>query len=147
MHGSAESIRVLFRSRGLRCTRQREAVYAALAASRSHPTADELLSGVGGDDPELSLATVYNTLDALCECGLARRVPSESGGPCRFDADTSHHAHVVMPDGAVVDVPEDLSRAILSGVPADPLSELCRRLGVKVDRVSVRIHARPSPSP
>ena len=71
-------LRELFRAHGLRCTRQRERIYEALASSTSHPTAEELHLAVRDADGGLSLATVYNTLEAFTERGLCRRVPSAS---------------------------------------------------------------------
>lgn len=140
---SPEAIRDLFRDRALRHTRQRELVYAALAATKAHPSADEIYDTVRAADSELSMATVYNTLDALVEAGLARRVPGDNG-PCRFDADVSEHAHLLTAEGAVRDLPEDLSRALLSALPAQTLRELAERLGIEIDRVNLQIVARPS---
>lgn len=140
-----EAIRDLFRERALRHTRQREVVYAALATTKAHPTADELYTSVQASDADLSLATVYNTLDALVEAGLARRVPS-GAGPCRFDADISEHAHLITHDGAVRDLPDDLSKRLIGALPADALREIAERLGVTIDRVNVQVVTRP-PTP
>jgi Fe2+ or Zn2+ uptake regulation protein len=146
---TSEAIRELFRERSLRHTRQREVVYAALAAMKTHPTADELYQrALAHDatreaiaDADLSLATVYNTLDALCDAGLAHRLPSATG-PCRFDADTSSHAHLLAADGSVTDLPEDLSRRLLDALPASALDEIASRMGVRVDRVTLQVVAK-----
>lgn len=131
----------------LRWTRQREELYAALACAAAHPTAEELYQSVRPADPGLSLATVYNTLDALLACGLCRRIPAADGlGPCRYDASTHPHAHVCCTDGRVLDVPEDLSRRMLDAVGQDTVADLERRLGVKVDRVSIQIVAQSGPT-
>lgn len=141
---TSDAIREAFRERSLRHTRQREVVYAALAAADSHPTADELYQSVSTPsavDSDLSLATVYNTLDALCDAGLAHRLPSISG-PCRFDADTTSHAHLLAADGRVVDLPEDLSRRLLDALPQSALDELSQRMGVTIDRVTLQVVAK-----
>ncbi len=136
-------LRTLFREHGLRCTRQREQIYTALAASTSHPTAEELHVAVKDADGGLSLATIYNTLDAFSERGLCRRLPAPNGsGPCRFDADVDHHAHIVLDDGRVLDLPHDLSRRIETEVPQTVLDEIERRLGVRIDRVSLQLSGR-----
>lgn len=119
-------------------------MYAALAASGSHPTADALYELVGRQDTGLSLATVYNTLEALVKHGLARRL-SVGGGPQRFDADMSEHAHVTTPEGGIADLPEDLSRAILGSIDGSVLAEVERRLGVRVGGVRVEVEARKGP--
>jgi Fe2+ or Zn2+ uptake regulation protein len=138
-------IREIFDEHGLRCTRQREHIYQALKHTRCHPTADELFNMVAagnGVDPCLSLATVYNALEAFTACGLVRRIPCPTGsGACRYDADTSEHVHLAMQDGQLVDVPRDLSRQLLATVPPAVLAELERRMGVRIREVSMQVVA------
>lgn len=136
MH-TPEDIRSLFQRNGLRCTRQREQVYAALDAAHTHPTAEELFQAVQGGEEGLSLATVYNALEAFIEAGIARQVPSH--GPARYDADMTPHVHLSTPAGDVVDVPEDLSERLLGAIPPDAVRELEARLGVKVSRVMLQV--------
>ncbi|MEM7754454.1 MAG: Fur family transcriptional regulator [Planctomycetota bacterium] len=144
----SDDLRDVFRGVGLRCTRQRELVYSALAATKAHPTADELHLTVKADEPGLSLATVYNTLEAFTAAGLCRRLPSSNGaGPCRYDADTSRHAHVALADGRVVDVPIELGEALLEGVPPELVAKIESELGVSIDDVSVTLHARSGQPP
>lgn len=141
------TIRDRFQARGLRTTRQREIIYAALASAKSHPSADELLDLSRHIDEELSLATVYNTLDALCDAGLARRISAAGVGPCRFDADVSDHAHAVTPSGEVRDLPNDLSQQLLDALPQDRLQEVARRLGVSIERINLQLVVRPHDPP
>ena len=137
--------RALFERHGLRCTRQREVLYEALAATKSHPTADELFQSVQEIEPGLSLATVYNTLDAFTQVGLVRRIPCPMGsGACRFDADTSDHVHLATPDGKVTDVPIDVSRQLIAAIPREIVAELERRMNVRIDGLSVQLLAWPS---
>jgi Fe2+ or Zn2+ uptake regulation protein len=143
---STATVREALERCGLRCTRQRELIYAALLCTRGHPTAEEILSLVRAEDSGLSLATVYNTLDALTECRLVQRIPCPSGhGPCRFDAITSNHVHVAL-DDRVIDLPEDLSVRLLAHVPAALLRELEERLGVRVAGVRIQITASTEPA-
>jgi len=72
--------RELFAKHSLRCTRQRMAVYEALLSCDSHPTAEELFRLVKPRTERLSLATIYNTLEALEDVGLVRRMPTTDGG-------------------------------------------------------------------
>ncbi|MBX3356981.1 MAG: transcriptional repressor [Phycisphaeraceae bacterium] len=136
------SVRDLFTRHGLRCTRQREVVYAALLACKNHPTAEELFRLARGCESGLSLATVYNALDAFIRSGLCRRLPSShNGGPvsggCRFDASTDSHVHTVSASGQVRDLPADLSSAVLDSIPDHLLREIERRLGARIMRVGV----------
>ena len=136
--------RDLFARHALRCTRQRETLYAALKATKTHPTAEELFERVRTADQSLSLATVYNTLEAFTNAGLIRRLPSAvHAGPARYDADTHEHVHLTTPDGRVFDVPDDLSERFLDQLSEDLVAELERRTGMRIGRVSVQLVTEP----
>lgn len=77
---------------GLRSTPQREVVYNVLLQKRDHPTADEVYARVREDLPTISLATVYNCLEALVQCQVVRAVNFERG-PTRYCPNLSPHAH------------------------------------------------------
>lgn len=62
------------RRSGLSVTRQRLAIFEALAASREHPSAEDLYRSVRKRMPQLSLATVYKNLEALREIGAVSDV-------------------------------------------------------------------------
>ena len=134
---SDHTIRRLFLEHGLRCTRQRVVVYRALAGTNSHPTAEELHSLVC-PDLGLSLATVYNVLEAFCRTGLCRKLPV-CGCGARFDADLSDHPHVVTDDGRVMDVPADLGARLAAAIPSELLDEIGDRVGAPVRRIRVEV--------
>ena len=137
-----DDVRALFQRHDLRCTRQRELVYAALAESKAHPTAEDLHLAVHATDPGLSLATLYNTLEAFLACGLGRKLPAADGsGPCRYDADTAPHVHLATDDGRVLDVPPDLSERLLACVSPELIGEIESRMGVRVRRLNVQVVA------
>ncbi len=143
MNGSDPHIRELFRARELRHTRQRELVYRALASTKLHPTAEELHATVRAIDGAISLATVYNTLDALHEGGLCRKLAApDLSGAVRYDADVREHAHVTTPDGTMVDVPMDLSRRLLDALGPTLRAEIESRMGVELGRITVHLSAR-----
>jgi Fur family peroxide stress response transcriptional regulator len=62
------------RSHGLSVTHQRMAIFEALAASREHPSAEQLHKAVQRRIPTLSLATVYKNLEALKAIGAVADV-------------------------------------------------------------------------
>ncbi len=135
-------IRKSFRKAGLRHTRQREAVFAALRATNAHPTAEELFEMIRECEcePGLSLATVYNSLEALTDARLCQRLPS-NGGPIRYDADLRQHVHLVLQDGRVLDVPDDLAGQVLDSLPegfADQLEACC---GIPVGSLGIQLVA------
>ncbi len=64
------------RAHGLSVTRQRLAIFEALAASRAHPSAEQLHELVRKRHPSLSLATIYKNLEALQAIGAVQDVNS-----------------------------------------------------------------------
>lgn len=143
----------LFSEHGLRCTRQRQAIYEALAKSKQHPTADELFQMVASRVPGMSLATVYNTLEAFCRAGMAQKLPGTgTNGAARFDAIVHNHVHLCCTrTGAVADVPDDLSGEILQHIPAEVLRQVEQRFGFRIDQVQIELvgeqHARQEGQP
>lgn len=77
---------------GLRMTPQREVIYSILLKKRDHPTADEVFARVKTEMPTISLATVYNCLEALVSCNLVRAVNFERS-PTRYCPNLHPHAH------------------------------------------------------
>jgi Fur family peroxide stress response transcriptional regulator len=77
---------------GFRFTPQREHVYHVLLERRDHPTADEVYLRSKRRRPEISMATVYNCLDALVKSGLVRHVRL-GGGAARYCPNMSDHGH------------------------------------------------------
>ncbi|MFK7960418.1 MAG: Fur family transcriptional regulator [Phycisphaerales bacterium] len=133
------STRELFALHGLRCTRQRMEIYDSLRACRCHPTAEELHRLVSRDTGTLSLATVYNTLEALDCAGLVRRLNTPTGC-ARFDADTRPHAHLHDAEtGEIVDIPHDLGDELLAHVPADVIARIERELGTRVTAMAIQL--------
>jgi len=95
---------------GLSVTRQRLAIFEALAASREHPSAEDIHRAVRRRLPHLSLATVYKNLEALREIGAVSDVNAlhEHG---RYEAalpgtgvGTPHHHLVCIDCRKVVDL-------------------------------------------
>jgi Fe2+ or Zn2+ uptake regulation protein len=101
---------------GQRYTEQRAAVFRFLRGTDIHPTADDVFTNVRRDIPDISLATVYKSLETLVGCGLAVKL-SYGDGSARYDGrtDPHHHARCTV-CGTVVDVPGRVSAA---PVPAD----------------------------
>jgi len=92
----------------------------------------------------ISRATVYNTLEALCKAGLARQLPT-TNGCCRYDADTSDHLHVRLSDTSEIrDVPADLGERLMANLPKDVLAEIERRMGVRINAVTVQLQGTDS---
>ena len=91
---SLENIREKLLDAGLKATHQRIVVYNALIGVKTHPSADAIYEILHPNNPSISLATVYNTLDTLVDAGLAKRVLSGKG-PVRYDARIDNHHHLI----------------------------------------------------
>ena len=75
-----------------RLTRQRREVYEVLLEQRDHPTATELFIRVKDRVPNISLATVYNCLEALTQNGLVKQVNLDRS-PSRYCPNLNDHGH------------------------------------------------------
>jgi Fe2+ or Zn2+ uptake regulation protein len=101
---SGESLNKRLAEKGLRSTSQRQHVYEVLLSQRNHPSAEELFMRAKQSKPEISMATVYNSLDALVKCGVVRQVNVDRGATL-FCSNMGEHAHFCCDDcGKVFDV-------------------------------------------
>jgi Fur family ferric uptake transcriptional regulator len=122
------------RAVGLRSTGQRRAVLDALARLR-HATVDELAAEVQQTIPEVSLSTVYRTLEALDEVGLVTHAHLHHGSPTYHTVDGEPHIHLVCQACGAV---EQESVEVALG-----LVEAVRRAGAfRVDLSHLVLHGR-----
>ena len=107
------------RAAGLKVTQQRQAVYAMLAGTESHPTPEDVFEAIRGDLPLLSLATVYKILDQFQRAGFVRKVSTE-GQAARYDAKVEPHHHLVCTScGAIQDTQLPVEPDLSHGLPAE----------------------------
>ena len=92
MDVSADALMDIFKNRGIRSSYTRMRIMQYLMVNRNHPTADEIYGSLVEEIPTLSRTTVYNSLHAFVEAGLARVVTIEDN-EARYDADISDHGH------------------------------------------------------
>lgn len=119
------------RDRGWRVTSQRRAVAEALAGEHVHLTADEVHRRARETLPEVSLATVYNTLNEMVAMGEIAEV-RQAPGPSRYDPNVGHtpHHHLLCTRcGSLFDVEP--------GVLGDLQLPAANRQGFAVDAVEV----------
>jgi Fur family ferric uptake transcriptional regulator len=92
------------REHGLRVTKQRISVMAALAAT-PHSGADAVIGAVRADVGQVSTQAVYDVLNTLTGRGLVRRIqPAGSSARYELRVGDNHHHLVCRGCGAVVDV-------------------------------------------
>lgn len=120
------------RASGLKLTPQRIAVVRELMGDLSHPTAQELFERLRKEQPTMSFATVYNTLDALLGAGLCH-ARALSPGATRFDPNMIAHDHAVCDDcGAILDIaaselePSPKARVIVPGFAVRAVEQVYR---------------------
>jgi len=77
---------------GLRMTKQRWETYRLLMSQRDHPTANDVFIRIKDRLPNISLATVYNCLEALVQHGIVRQVNFDRE-PSRFCPNLAEHGH------------------------------------------------------
>ena len=77
---------------GLRSTLQRRVVFGALLDNLDHPTADEIFLRAKNTKPNISMATVYNCLDAFEKYHLVKRVNLDRAA-ARYCPNMHEHAH------------------------------------------------------
>jgi Fur family transcriptional regulator, peroxide stress response regulator len=107
-------VRAALRAAGCRYTAQRQAVYAYLEQVEHHPTAEQVYQAVRRRIPHISLATVYNVLEALVESQLANKL-TNSAGSARYDCGGDEHYHLRdLKTGEVRDLPIDFDPHLLN---------------------------------
>jgi Fe2+ or Zn2+ uptake regulation protein len=112
---SPEALTELFRAHGRKITTQRQCIFRALAGDASHPTAERVYERVRYEIPNVSLKTVYQTLNDLADLG-AIAVLDVGTGATRFDpnVETTHHHLVCRSCGKVRDLTTDLPALTVS---------------------------------
>jgi len=130
------TLRKRLRAVNLRPTRQRVALgWLLFAKGDRHVTAEMIYEEAKLVRANVSMATVYNTLNQFTEVGLLREIAVE-GSKTYFDTNPSPHAHFLLEDtGALIDVPAvDLKGVSLPKPPN----------GYELDRVELVIRLKPS---
>ena len=81
----------------LKVTPQRVAILETLTKMANHPTADQIYCEIKKTQPNISLGTVYKTLETLAQQHIINKVKSDTG-MLMYDAITEHHHHVFCSD-------------------------------------------------
>lgn len=100
-----EPLVVRLRDRAWRMTAQRRVIAEVMTGEHVHLAADEVFDRARAMLPEVSLATVYNTLNELVGMGELLEV-THADGRKRYDPNVGeHHHHLLCVDcGRILDV-------------------------------------------
>ena len=146
---SPDTLSDLFRANGRKITAQRQCIFRALEGDVTHPSAERVHQRVLRDMPNVSLKTVYQTLNDLAELG-AISVLDVGTGSSRFDpnVESPHHHLVCRSCGKVRDLAADFPGLTVSapgaqGFVVDSAEVVFRGLcdGCRDSRIS------PAPQP
>jgi Fur family ferric uptake transcriptional regulator len=126
---TSEATAARLRASGYRVTRQRVAVFEALADLGGHRGVDEIAAWLRQRGEALPITSVYNALEAL---GASDLVSVAHRDPPRALYEVADHAHahfICRVCGAILDV--DAADVVPAGGPRPPLP------GVVVDAVDI----------
>jgi len=118
---------------GRRLTSQRRLLLKVLAESRAHLDAEEIYALAKEKDPNISLATVYRTLNVLTEAGIVQERANIRDGQRHYYevTDTIHYHFTCLGCQRVIEFEAPLIE--------QAIAELAERLNL--DIVHTRVHA------
>ncbi|MFT7518982.1 MAG: Fur family ferric uptake transcriptional regulator [Kiritimatiellia bacterium] len=90
-----ELFREFLVGRGLKFTRQRDAISMVMFESDSHLTLNEILEAAKVRQPSVGYATVYRTMKLMSEAGLAHEHRFLDGYARYESATDEHHDHII----------------------------------------------------
>jgi Fur family transcriptional regulator, iron response regulator len=133
---SGQELSDKLRLAGLRPTRQRLSLAGMLFGSGDrHVSAESLHLEAQAAGIDVSLATIYNTLNQFRTAGLLREVAFE-GDRTFFDTNTSNHFHYYLEDSdSLVDIGSEALE--VKGLPELPA-------GMEIDRIDIIVRLRKS---
>jgi Fur family peroxide stress response transcriptional regulator len=88
-----ENIRASLSESGLKVTPQRMRILEAIYKLKDHPTAEQVITFVRKNDPNIGSGTVYNVLDTLVQHGLIKKVKTDRD-VMRYDGILENHHHL-----------------------------------------------------
>ncbi len=91
----------------LSVTPQRIVIYQELLGNRNHPSPEDIYNAIKEENPSISFATVYNTLETFEKYGFIKKV-TPLHNKVRYDPVTEPHHHLVcVKCGKIIDVDSD----------------------------------------
>ena len=123
-----------FASKGLRFTKQREALVTLIFRNDEHFRPEDLLPKFRKSDGTVSRATIYRTILLLVESGMLREI-SLGGGERLYDPNflkSPHHNHLICVDCREIIEFEDANIDVMQNC-------ITRRLGFTPTEKAIRI--------
>jgi Fe2+ or Zn2+ uptake regulation protein len=96
------------RAKGYKLTPQRREIISLLSKDLTHPGAMDISKGIRKKSPQISMSTVYYTLDMLKKEGLIRELEFYDRDN-RYDVNLSNHINLICKKcGKIEDFPGDI---------------------------------------
>ena len=124
--------------RGIQPSAQRVAVAQYVLFTEEHPSADQVWARVRGSFPQISRATVYNTLHLFSERGLwtgDQRAAHDARATAEANRDRAMADHKAMPDGkGMADRKPGTPALLRATLPAEHHEQVVVALSQSIDR-------------
>lgn len=102
---SSEEITILLKQAGLSSTSQRIGLCRYILCEAKHPTVEDIRTWAEQNGIKASLATIYNTLHALCNAKLIKDLRFPHLDKVIYDNNVSSHHHFLDEEsGKIIDI-------------------------------------------
>lgn len=122
---------------GLKVTPQRLAILEAVNELRNHPTADNIITFIKANHPNIAVGTIYNTLELFVKKSIIRKVKTERD-VMRYDGILEKHHHLYSSDSERI---EDYFDNDLNALIEDYFSKK-KIAGFEIEEVKLQILGR-----
>ena len=106
----------LMHERGFRVTPQRQLILDAICEGDGHTTPDEIYTRLHAKSPAVNRATVYRTLDFLCELRLVVALRESGQTYYEIAGDAPHHHLVCRTCGIMEDIGHDTLKTLFAKI-------------------------------
>lgn len=97
-----EEIKTILKEHDLKVTPQRKIILNYLLTHRTHPTVEMIQKSLSKKQPNLGIATVYNTLNTFVELGLVIEIQNGDGST-HYDYFAKPHYHIICSNCGRID--------------------------------------------
>jgi Fur family ferric uptake transcriptional regulator len=130
------NIEALCVAKGMRMTEQRRVIARVLADSADHPDVEELYRRCAEIDKNISISTVYRTVELFEDAGISERHDCREGRARYEQIPEAHHDHLInLRNGQVIEFQSEEIEKLQA--------EVARRLGYKLIDHRLELYAVP----
>ncbi len=127
----------IFKQKGIALTASRQAIFDVLENADTHLGVSDIFNAARQKDPGLGMATVYRTLNILCELGLIEKheFPDLETVYEKNEKQSGHHHHIIDKDNNLI---EEFSSDELDRL----LEDIAHRCGYEMLGHKIEIYGR-----